>query len=354
MQSRKIIHVDMDAFYAAIEQRDNPQLKGLPIVVGMPPKFRGVVSTASYEARKFGIHSAMSTYKALKLCPEVIIVEPNFRKYQEASKHIFKIIHRYTDIIESLSLDEGFLDISKTAKDFNEAVKIAQQIKQEIKKELNLTASAGVSINKLLAKIASDYQKPDGLFVIAEEDINDFMQNLDIKKIFGVGKVAYKQMLRYNIKTCGDLQKLSLIEAIKRFGSFGEQLYYYARGIDTRAVSEEGVLKSIGSERTLPVDSANLKIIQNILFDELKIVVSRLNKNNFLTKTISIKIKYDNFKQITRSKSFSDAVEEFPIIYQVCLDLLTKSDVLNRPIRLIGVSLSNFVKKGEQLELDFS
>ena len=264
--SRKIIHIDMDAFYASVEQRDFPEYVGKPIVVGGKPEGRGgVVATASYEARKFGIRSAMPSKKALQLCPHVIFVYPRFAAYKEASKKIREIFERYTDLIEPLSLDEAFLDVTENKKGITSAIEIAKQIKLAIKEEVNLTASAGVSSSKFVAKIASDMNKPDGLTFIAPEKIEEFMEKLPVEKFFGVGKVTADKMKGMGIHKGSDLKKMTEEELVHSFGKPGRFYYKIVRGIDNRAVQPHRETKSMGAEDTFAEDLTTLEAMNEEL-----------------------------------------------------------------------------------------
>lgn len=345
-KKRKIIHIDMDAFYASVEIRDNPSLKGNPVAVGAKPEERGVLCTANYEARAFGVHSAMATSLAFKKCPSLILIPPNFKKYTAVSKQIRAFVREYTDIIEPLSLDECYIDVSALSLP---ATEIALRLKERIKNELHLTASAGVSVNKLLAKIASDMNKPDGLTVIKPQEIDGFMKNLKVSKLFGVGKVTQKKMSEMGISTCMDLQKMTIEELYLNFGKFGCDLYNFCRGIDNRLVISERKIKSIASECTFPSDSTDMRYIREKLFKEVAIVCDRLIKNKFLCKTVTLKVKYGDFKLITRSYALNNYSDSQTEIYNVCLSLFEKTEIGVKPIRLIGVSLTNFFEKDSDL-----
>ena len=344
---RKIIHIDMDAFYASVEVRNNPSLKGKPVVVGGFPEDRGVVSTASYEARKFGIRSAMATSLALKLCPGLIIIRPNFKEYRSISKKLMTFYHEYTDLVEPLSLDECYLDVTVDKKNVKIATKIGNLLRERIKKELELTASVGVAPNKLLAKIASDINKPDGIFVIKPGQVEEFIKRLDVKKIWGVGKVTLKRLNDMGIKTCGQMQQLSEIELIKNFGKFGESLFYFCRGIDEGPVIPEYDIKSIGSERTFPFDTDDLDYIKDALRNEVIIVSSRLEKGNLTGKTITLKLKYADFKRITRSVTLDHYTDYTEEIYDNCIRLYKNPSVEKKKIRLIGLAVTNLALKDD-------
>jgi len=340
---RKIIHIDMDAFYASIEQRDNQAYRGKPLVVGGSPIGRGgVVSTASYEARKFGIHSAMSSKRALQLCPKVIFVRPRFNAYKEVSGKMREIFSRYTDMIEPLSLDEAYLDVTVDKRNIGSAIEIAQQIKQAIKDELHLTASAGVSVNKFVAKIASDIKKPDGLIFIGPSKIESFIENLAVEKFFGVGKVTAEKMNKMGLHTGADLKKLSEQELVKSFGKAGHFYYNIVRGIDERKVEPNRETKSVAAEDTFPYDLTNIEEMYSEL-DRISLTVfNRLQQHGLRGRTITLKIKYSDFKKITRNQSFPDPVSDIETIQKTAKLLLTLTKPQNVKIRLLGISLSNF------------
>ena len=345
---RKIIHIDMDAFYASVEQRDNPNLRGKPVIVGGHPNSRGVVATCSYEARKYGIHSAMPSKIAYKRCPYAIFVRPRFDVYREISNQIRQIFHRYTDLVEPLSLDEAFLDVTNPKIPIKYATTIAKFIKRDILLETGLNASAGISYNKFLAKLASDYNKPNGFTVITPKDAQDFLDKLPIEKFFGIGKVTSKTLKNLGIKNGYDFRQLSLYELEKIFKSKGYTYYNFARGIDYRPVEPYRERKSIGSETTL---SHNYRLdeeeVVNIL-DELCLEVSNRAKSiNKLGKTITLKVKFENFKQITRSVSLEHGVNLHEDIRTNIYNLLENLDDNNLEIRLLGVTLSNLSDKEE-------
>jgi DNA polymerase IV len=331
----------MDAFYASIEQRDNPDLKGKPVIVGGRPEERGVVAAASYEARKFGIRSAMPASRAMAACRDLVIVHPDFKKYTEVSRRLYNFYKEYTDLIEPLSLDEAYLDVTENKKQIPYATEIAIALKERIKKELGLTASAGVAPNKLLAKIASDEKKPDGLFVIKPHQVDPFMQKLDVKKIWGVGKVTLSKLNRMGVFTCGDLQRYSTEELSGLFGKFGHSLYSFCRGIDERPVITEREIKSVGAETTFRTDYLDVEKIKEAIFKQAERVSGRLKKNNLEGRTITIKIKYADFSQITRSVTLEYPICNAEKIYKAAEKLLEKTEAGERKIRLVGVSAGN-------------
>jgi len=340
---RKIIHIDMDAFYASVEQRDNPEYRGKPLVVGGLPEGRGgVVATASYEARKFGIRSAMSSKQALQLCPHAIFIRPRFPAYKEASQKIREIFSRYTDLIEPLSLDEAYLDVTSDKLNIGSAIEIAQQIKQAIKDELQLTASAGVSINKFVAKTASDIKKPDGLTFIGPSAIEAFMEKLPVEKFFGVGKVTAQKMKNMGLHTGDDLKKLTEEEITKHFGKAGKFYYQIVRGIDNREVQPNRETKSLAAEDTFPYDLTTLEEMEEELDKIAQTVCKRLQQYELKGRTITLKIKYSDFKQITRNQSFPTGLNDLETISITAKKLLVATGIEDKKIRLLGISLSNF------------
>ena len=345
---KKIIHIDMDAFYASIEQRDDISLKGKPVVVGGSPEKRSVVAAASYEARKYGIHSAMPVKKALALCSSLKIVKPDFKKYTEASRKLNLIFKDYTDLIEPLSLDESYLDVTENKKNIEYATDIAVEIKNRIKLELNLTASAGVAPNKYLAKIASEINKPDGIFVIKPHMVDNFVKKLGVKKICGVGKVTTEKLLRMNVATCGDLQKFTADELTEHFGKFGIMLYNFARGIDDRPVISNRETKSIAAETTFDEDYSDINFLKNSLKEHSSRISFRLKKENLKCRTISIKLKFEDFSQITRSITNGKSTDDEDEIYKTASELLIKNYTGEKKIRLTGVSASGFHEKEDQ------
>jgi DNA polymerase-4 len=340
---RKIIHIDMDAFYASVEQRDNPEYKGKPLVVGGLPTGRsGVVATASYEARKFGIRSAMPSKTALQLCPHALFVLPRFDAYKEVSGKIREIFSRYTDLIEPLSLDEAYLDVTIDKLNIGSAIEIATQIKKAIKDELQLTASAGVSINKFVAKIASDINKPDGLKFIGPSAIESFMENLPVEKFYGVGKVTAAKMKTMGLHTGADLKRLSQEELVQHFGKAGRFYYQIVRGIDERVVQTHRETKSLAAEDTFAYDLTTTAEMETELDKIAGLVYNRLLKKNLQGRTITLKIKYSDFRQITRNKSFVAPVSDLDIIRTVAKQLLAATSPEGKLIRLLGIAVSNF------------
>lgn len=341
MEKRKIIHIDMDAFYASVEQRDNPELRGVPLVVGRPDG-RGVIAAASYEARAFGIYSAMPSQVALRKYPKLHFVAPDFEKYKAVSEKIRKIFLRYTSVIEPLALDEAYLDVTYSRFEVNSATLLAQQIKNDIKNELNLIASAGVSYNKFLAKIASDYDKPDGLFVISPEEGPEFVKELPIEDFFGVGKVTAEKMKSHNIHTGKDILPYAKWELQMMFGKMGTFLYNSARGIDHREVKPERLRKSVGAELTFSENIVDEISINEKFAQVFERWWMRYQHHSRKGKTITLKIRYEDFETITRSISkstfYTDKEETQSAVYK----LLKNTIESGVAIRLLGISISGF------------
>jgi len=344
---RKILHVDMDAFFASVEQRDDPTLLGKPVVVGGRPNSRGVVSAASYEARKFGIHSAMPLAEVYRRCPQTVFLPVDMQKYREVSKQIRKIFSAYTPMVEPLSLDEAFLDITGSTSLFGPADEIALMIKQRIQQELNLTASVGLACNKFLAKLASDLRKPAGFVVVQPDRVQEFLDPLSVERLWGVGKKTAEQLHTLNIRTVKDLQNLEQGYLTQLLGVIGSQLYLLARGIDDRPVESDRVIKSIGRETTFATDIVDRDILESVLL-KLSVDVGRsVRKESLKGRTITLKVRYDDFRAISRSQTLTQAINLDDVIYQEACHLLG-TVVLNQPLRLIGVTLSNLTNKEDR------
>ena len=340
MSERKIIHIDMDAFYASVEQRDNPNLRGRPIAVGHAGE-RGVVAAASYEARKYGVHSAMSSQKAMRLCPELIFIPGRMEVYKEVSGQIHEIFREHTDIIEPLSLDEAFLDVTENKKNIPLAVDIARDIKQQIRTDLGLVASAGVSYNKFLAKVASDYRKPNGLCTIHPDQALDFIARLPIESFWGVGPVTAKRMHALGIHDGAHLRAWSLDGLTREFGKAGALYYNFSRGIDLRPVEAVRVRKSIGCERTLEHDISNRSSVVIELYHTAQELINRLSAKDFQGNTLTLKVKFHDFTQITRSITQPCKLTTLDVILPLAKRLLAEVEYENHPIRLLGLSVSN-------------
>jgi DNA polymerase IV len=337
---RKIIHIDMDAFFASVEQLDNPELRGKPVAVGGSGE-RSVVAAASYEARKFGVRSAMPSVIAKRLCPELIFVRHNFSRYTEVSANIMQIFSRYTDLIEPLSLDEAFLDVTSDKKSIGSATVIAKKIRQDIKAETGLTASAGISVNKFLAKIASDINKPDGLFLIKPEDAEKFIEALAVEKFYGIGKVTAEKMHKLGIHTGSDLKKWDLVSLVRNFGKAGIFFYDIVRGIDERPVEPDQERKSVGTELTYEKDLVtNFELIAE-LYKLEKELMERLEHSEATGRTITLKIKFSDFRQITRSKTLQKYIRDFDTLHKEVSEIRKTIKLDGTRIRLLGVTISN-------------
>jgi len=347
-QQRKIIHVDMDAFFASVEQRDQPELRSKPVVVGGSPTSRGVVAACSYEAREFGIHSAMPSSQAYRLCPHAIFVSPRIDAYREVSMIIRQIFWRFASAVEPLSLDEAYLDVSGTAILGGTATRIAQAIKQAIFDETQLTASAGVSYNKFLAKIASDMDKPNGLYVIKPEQGEGFVAGLDVSKFHGVGPVTERKMYRLGIKTGGDLRAFSRQELRYEFGKSADYFYHIARAVDLRPVRSKIKRKSLGREVTFRSDVSDQHVMVEQIRSLSEEVWSGLQANKLQAKTVTLKVKYSNFCLTTRALTQVSVIKDLASMQLMLESLLTRTDSARRAVRLIGVSASGLAAEEPQ------
>ncbi len=348
----------MDAFYAAVEQRDNPAWRGKPVIVGGGFHKRDVVSTCSYEARKYGVHSAMPGSMARRLCPMGIFTPVNMSKYAAVSKQINSIFHEFTDLVEPVSLDEAYLDVTSNKINCPSATIIAQMIRKRIKEVTNLTASAGVSYNKFIAKIASDVKKPDGLTVILPDEAQAFLDELPVGKFFGIGKVTAKTLNNIGIKYGRDLKRFKHDELVARFGKSGRWYYNIVRGIDNSPVNSDWQRKSLGREITFEEDVNNINEIQKIIHDLCDDVSKQLRRNGLEGRTITLKVRYEDFQTVTRGQTFSHLIKETDVIYNVAMELLSRTPFEGRKVRLLGVTVSNFPTPEEltgpiQLEFPF-
>ena len=337
---RRIIHVDMDAFFASVEQHDHPELKGRPIAVGHADG-RGVVATASYEARRFGVHSAMPSARALQLCPELVFVEGRMARYKEVSRAVHEIFSRYTDVIEPISIDEAFLDVTENKMGMELAVDIARDIKKSIREELGLTASAGVSYNKLLAKIASDWRKPDGLCTIHPAAALKFIDQLKVEHLWGVGPATAKSMHAMGISTAKELREVDLPEMVRRFGKVGVAYYNFVRGIDHRPVQPVRERKSVGCEHTFERDIGLTRALEEALPALVAELLARLAARKFEGLTLTLKVRFFNFETITRSRSAKETWKDRESIAAAATGLLQTVVVPAGGIRLLGLSVSD-------------
>ena len=345
----------MDAFFAAVEERDHPEYRGKPVIVGGQPNSRGVVSTCNYIARKYGVHSAMPSSQAARLCPHAIFVSSNFGAYNEAAKIVREIFYEYTDLVQPVSIDEAYLDVTINKKDIASATQIAQEIRQKIKERTQLTASAGVSYNKFLAKTASDLDKPDGLVVIPPGKAAEILDNLPIGKFHGVGKVTEKKMKRLGINCGEELKTFSLAELLKHFGKVGSYYYNIVRGIDDREVKTTHTRKSIGKERTFAEDIYEIDEMCEVLHTIAARLHTKMAEKKIMAKTITVKIKYANFEIANRSRSYITEFNDSESMMSYAEGLLRETIINNCAVRLLGISLSNLIdlKKTKDTQLYF-
>jgi DNA polymerase-4 len=337
---RRILHIDMDAFYASVEQRDNPALQGLPVAVGGSPDQRGVVAAASYEARRFGVRSAIPMSRAVRLCPALVIVRPDFTKYRTVSRQVFEIFRTVTPLVEGLSLDEAYLDVTENAWGETLGMVVARRIKSAIREQTGLTASAGVAPNKFLAKIASGWQKPDGLTVIAPERVEHFLQGLPVDALWGVGPVTARKLRTRGIEKLVDVRSADPARLEEAVGSLAGRLQQLAQGIDDRPVISEHEPKSSGSENTFANDLVDIDEIKTHVAAMARDAAAWLLQRDLYARTVTIKVRYDDFTTITRSHSDGPTRGEEAIVCRA-VTLLEKTDAGRRPVRLLGVSVSN-------------
>ena len=330
----------MDAFFASVEQLDNPELRGKPVAVGGSGE-RSVVAAASYEARKFGVRSAMPSVIAKRLCPDLIFVKHNFTRYTEVSGAIHEIFREYTDLIEPLSIDEAFLDVTEDKKNIGSATVIAKKIRNEIKSKTGLTASAGVSVNKFLAKIASDINKPDGLYVIRPEAAEKFIEELAVEKFYGIGRVTAQKMHKLGIHTGADLKKWDRVSLVRNFGKSGVFFYDIVRGIDDRPVEPDQERKSVGTELTYEKDLTTRFEVIAELYKLEKELMERLEHSEATGRTITLKVKFSDFRQITRSKTLQNYIRDFETLHKEVLEIRKSLKLEGTRIRLLGLSISN-------------
>ena len=343
--NRSIIHIDMDAFYASVEQRDNPSLKGKPIIIGGASD-RGVVCTASYEARKYGIHSAMPGKTAKKLCPNGIFLPVNMEKYKNTSREIHKIFGRYSSTIESISIDEAFLDISG-----ENPIEIAKSIKKDIKREQDLTASIGISYNKFLAKLASDMEKPNGFTIIKKAEAIEILRPLSVRKLWGVGPMMENELNRLGLYYIEDIQNYDLEVLVKLFGKRGKEIYDFSHGIDNRPVEYSALNQSIGEEETFSKDVEDIKYLIEYLKSYSLNLSSKLIAKGYLAKTITVKLKYNDFTVETRSITLNIPIDDKDKIFEIGKYILLEKFTIIKPIRLIGLTVSNLIYPEDPLQL---
>ncbi len=351
-EHRAILHVDMDAFFAAVEVLDNPELKGKPVIVGGTPETRGVVAAASYEVRRFGVHSAMSSYRALKLCPHAVIIKPRGGRYGEVSRQVMEILERYTPLVEQISIDEAFLDVTGSEHLFGPAPDIGRDIKRRIREELQLTASVGVAPNKFLAKLASDLEKPDGFVVIEQANAAAVLAPLPVGKLWGVGKVTERELADIGVHRVGDLLTRPREKLKDCLGSYTDTLLELAQGLDDRPVETEDAQKSIGAETTFPKDIADREVLRGWMCKLVERVGRELRESGMRTRTVNIKARFPDFTTITRAQTLPAPTAATKTIRETALEMLMERVPKTKPLRLLGVSVSNLVMPGEgQLEL---
>lgn len=347
---RAIIHLDMDAFYPAVEVLDNPELKGKPVVVG-GTRGRGVVSSASYEARKYAVHSAQPMTTAMRLCPHGIFLPPRMSRYKEISRQVFEVFLRFTPLVEPLSIDEAFLDVTGSIRLFGQPEEIAKKIKDAVHVETGLTVSAGVAPSKFVAKIASDMDKPDGLTVVHHDRVREFLNPLPIERMWGVGKATQRTLARFNVRTFKDLSQVPGEALEHKFGKHGLKMHLLSMGIDDRAVIPEQEAKSIGHEETFSKDILDIDLAKKELLALASKVARRTRQHGVTGKTITLKVKYGDFVQIARSASVAEPTDDGPKIYTTVCRLLKKTAVGKRPVRLLGISLSRLSRHGPEGQL---
>ncbi|HPS53768.1 MAG TPA: DNA polymerase IV [Phycisphaerae bacterium] len=350
---RRIIHVDMDEFFAAVEKLDNPELRGRPLLIGGSPRSRGVVSTASYEARAFGCHSAMPMATAIRLCPQAVVLPVRGSRYSQVSDQVFEIFERFTPLVEPLSCDEAFLDVTGSVRLFGGGEKIGRRIKQTIRDELGLVASVGVAPNKFLAKLASDLDKPDGFVVLRPQTYQSVIDSLPLTKLWGVGPSTLKTFERYNLKTIGQLRMLSQKDVAEWFGDGGEFFWRLANGLDDRPVVPDHQAKSIGQEQTFASDVADVVELRRVLNDHVERITRRLRRHELLAKTITLKLRYGDFVTVTRSVSLKVPADTTDDFLKLANDIFDRwCDDGFKPLRLIGATLSNLRhRQGRQMSL---
>lgn len=352
--SRKIIHIDMDAFFASVEERDNPDLKGKPVIIGSDPRKtggRGVVSTCNYEARKFGVHSAMSSKEAYERCPQAVFISGDYQKYRKVGMQIREIFKRYTDLVEPMSIDEAYLDVTENKLGIKSAIKIAKMIQYDIWQEVHLTCSAGVSYNKFLAKLASDFEKPKGLTLILPEDAQDFLEKLSIEKFYGVGKRSVEKLHQLGVFTGADLLEIPEITLIDLFGRFGYDLYRKARGISNSPVKSNRIRKSIGSERTYGKLLYEEDDIKSEISKNAQRVVDTLQRNHKVGRTIVLKVRYSDFSTLTKRITLDDVTNDFKVIDRVAKMIYDSLDESKLGVRLLGVTVTGLEDNIQPLNL---
>ena len=348
---RRILHLDMDAFYASVEQRDDPSLRGRPLAVGGPPERRGVVAAASYEARPYGIHSAMPMSRAVRLCPELVVVPPDFSRYKAVSAELREILHDATDLVEPLSLDEAYLDVTDNKLGLGSGTEVAQYLRARVRDELRLTCSVGVAPLKFVAKIASDWNKPDGLTVVRPRDVLRFIHPLPVRKLWGVGPATDTRLAGMGIRTIGDLAAMEEEVARARLGSHGAFLWNLAQGVDPRPVRTHRVRKSWSAERTFAEDIDDLETLDGILAEQAERVAGGLRDADTVGRTVRVKVRYADFTTVTRAATLAEPTADPERIAQEAAVLLRRTDAGVRAVRLVGVGIAGLEREEEQAQL---
>lgn len=349
--ARRILHCDMDCFYAAVHVRDDPSLAGRPVIIGGDPAGRGVVAAASYEARRFGVHSAMPAARALRLCPQAVFLRPEFPRYSRESERIFAVLREYTPWVQAVSIDEGYLDVTDHLGAFGSATAVARDIRRRVREERGLTVSVGVGPNKLVAKIASDHGKPDGLTVVPPERVTAFLTPLPVRRLHGVGPATERALAALGVATIGDLAALPVDRLTARLGRHGRDLHEFARGIDERPVSVERVRKSLGSETTFREDLADLAEMDAVL-DRLAAEVSAaLAARDLAAVAVTVKVRYDDFTTVSRSRTLAEPTADATALARAARDLLRRSAAGERRVRLLGVTAARLATPGEAAQL---
>lgn len=340
---RRILHCDMDCFYAAVHARDDPALRGKPLVIGGRPEARGVVAAASYEARRFGVHSAMPSSRAARLCPRAIFLAPEFPRYRRESEEIFRIYRDYTPLVQAVSIDEAYLDVSGRLGRLGSATAVAREIRRRVREERGLTVSIGVGPSKLVAKIASDFDKPDGLTVVRPEEVEGFLAPLPVRRLHSVGPATERALAALDVETVADLRDLSLEELARRFGRHGRVLWEFARGIDERQVTTHRERKSLGKETTFQRDLTAVAEMEEVVGRLARSVAEGLERRGIAGSTVTLKVRYDDFTTVTRSASRALPVASADEIAQVAVELLGRTEAGEQPVRLLGVTVSKLV-----------
>lgn len=349
---RRILHCDMDCFYAAVHARDEPALAGRPVVVGGDPSGRGVVAAASYEARRFGVHSAMPAARAVRLCPELVFIRPDFGRYRREAEAIFAIYREVTPLVEPMSLDEAYLDVTDHLAGFDSATAIARHLRARVRAERRLTVSVGVGPNKLVAKIASDYDKPDGLRVVKPSQVLEFLAPLPVERLHGIGPATAHALASLGVATVANLRVLSLDQLLARFGHWGRTLYEHARGIDERPVSTDQVRRALSTEETFPRDLSELDAMDRVLDTMATEVARGLRRHRLLTCTVTVKVRYADFRTVTRSRTFDLPFADEQAIAACARELLRRTEAGTHPVRLLGVGATSLVPgDAEQMDL---